>query len=42
MYPSVLKVRKDCRVEFSKLSFKVATVYVFNKNSDIFTKSSTS
>ena len=40
MYHSVMKVLKNCRVEFSKLSFKLASVYILSQSSDLFTKSS--
>ena len=40
MYQSTVKVLKNCSLEFSKLSFKVASVYMLPQSSDICTKSS--
>ena len=40
MYSSVVKVKKIAGLSFSKLSFKVASVYILTQSSDMFTKSS--
>ena len=36
----LLKVLKYCMVEFLKLSFKLAFVYILSQSSDLFTRSS--
>ena len=35
MYHYVLKVQKNCGLEFSKLSYKVASAYILPQNSNI-------
>ena len=39
MYHSIVKVLKIVGLSFSKLSFKVASVYMLPQRNDIFTKS---
>ena len=38
MYHSVVKVKKIAALSFSKLSFKVASAYLFTKSSDMLNK----
>ena len=40
MYHSVMSFKKVVGLSFSKLSFKIASIYILTQSSDMFTKSS--